>query len=133
MLDGVTRHIGLILDKGPPFVYLPSWVPTHPRRALGAAARGSSLVFLFVHIPWTHVLAMGCVKVFCEIFRKVFLAWVPLYVKLFVQDLVCDLEKNASPSTVIVVFYSDICNPSCCAVVTMHWCWRFAVAQFSEG
>ena len=26
--DGITRHIGLILGKGPPFVYLPSWVPT---------------------------------------------------------------------------------------------------------
>ena len=28
MLDGVTRHVGLILGKGPPFVYPPSWVPT---------------------------------------------------------------------------------------------------------
>ena len=28
MLDGVTRRIGLAVGKGPPFVYLPSWVPT---------------------------------------------------------------------------------------------------------
>ena len=28
MLDGITRHIGLTVGKGPPFVYLPSWVPT---------------------------------------------------------------------------------------------------------
>ena len=28
MLDGITRRIGLTVGKGPPFVYLPSWVPT---------------------------------------------------------------------------------------------------------
>ena len=28
MLDGVTRHIGLTVGKGLPFVCLPSWVPT---------------------------------------------------------------------------------------------------------
>ena len=28
MLGGVTCHIGLILGKGLPFVYPPSWVPT---------------------------------------------------------------------------------------------------------
>ena len=29
MLDGVIRRIGLTVGKGTPFVYLPSWVPTH--------------------------------------------------------------------------------------------------------
>ena len=57
-----------------------------------------------MHIPWAHVLVMCCVKVFCEIVYKVFLAWMPLYVKLVVQDLVCDPEKNVFPSTVIVAF-----------------------------
>ena len=28
ILDGITRRIGLTIGKGPPFVYLPSWVPT---------------------------------------------------------------------------------------------------------
>ena len=28
MLDGITCCIGLTVGKGPPFVYLPSWVPT---------------------------------------------------------------------------------------------------------
>ena len=48
MLDGVTHLIGLILGKGLPFVYPPSCVPTHPRRALGAAACGSSLGEFFL-------------------------------------------------------------------------------------
>ena len=28
MLDGITRRIGITVGKGPPFLYLPSWVPT---------------------------------------------------------------------------------------------------------
>ena len=59
---------------------------------------------IYPTVPWTRVLVMCCVKVFCETIRKVFLTWVPLYVKLFVQHLVCDPEKNAFPSTVIVIF-----------------------------
>ena len=28
MLDSITRRIGLTVGKGPPFAYMPSWVPT---------------------------------------------------------------------------------------------------------
>ena len=92
ILDGVTRCIGLILGKGLPFVYPPSWVPAPPCRALGNVAYVSSL---------GHVLVMCCVKVFCEIIRKVVLALVSLYAKFFV--LVLWPRKIAFPSTVIVV------------------------------
>ena len=37
MLDGVTRHIGLILGKRPPFVYPPSSVPTRNEETLTEA------------------------------------------------------------------------------------------------
>ena len=93
MLDGVTRCIGLILGKGPPFVYPPSWVPTHLRRALGATACGSSLG----EFSRAHTMCARSGDVLCQFFfvivRKIFLAWVSLYVKLFVQHLVCDPEK----------------------------------------
>ena len=72
---------------------------------------------LLVHIPQAHVLVMCFVKVFFEIICKVFLAWVPLYAKRFVHHLVCDPEKNAFPSTVIVVFsqcHSQFLLICCC-------------------
>ena len=36
MLDGISRRIGLTVGKGPPFVYLSSWVPTMPAYFLSA-------------------------------------------------------------------------------------------------
>ena len=44
MLDGITRCIGLTVGKGPPFVYLPSWVPT-------------------LRLCWFHELFVGLLQV----------------------------------------------------------------------
>ena len=43
MIDDVTCRIELTVGKGPLYLHLPSCVPTHPCRVLGAATRGSSL------------------------------------------------------------------------------------------
>jgi hypothetical protein len=47
-----------------------------------------------VHILCAHVLVMCCVEVFCERIRKVFLALVLVYVKLFLFNTWSVAKKN---------------------------------------
>ena len=134
ILDGVTRHIGVILGKGPFFVYPRSWVPTHPHRALGAAARGSSLgefcsCTYHGRTFWWCAVSMCFVKYSARFSlpgchctsNSLFNTW------SMAQKNHISVDRDRRFS------HSVIRNSCSCAIVAMHCCWRLTVSQFSEG
>ena len=75
---------------------------------------------------------MSAFKMFCKIICQIFLAWVPLNVKVSVFDLVGYPEESHLHGSGSMFFNCVIGDSSCSLVVTMDMSWWLWVAKFLE-
>ena len=107
MMDDITRCIGLTIGKGPPFVYLPSWVPTTSGSVFG-------LSHALIQRSWNVVVGMNWDMSSSNqpdtlLLRLTLVLLSVRYVLIFHQD-----------STVSIHFHLTL-SPSVCPQVIHGW------------
>ena len=78
---------------------------------------------MHLEVPGAYLLVMPNVKMLGEVISNIFLAWMPLDIKVSFSDLICGPEEYFIHGSRVWLLDSVICNSHCCEIVTVYLSW----------